>query len=160
MKKFFLFLFLIISYTTIFSQENISITPFVEEIRKHDGEQFLYHYKRTIALDTAVKNRLLVTFTFTTGDAPFAISYRQEAMSGKVEWFENQSGEYKKDKFVETITIKLSPEQQVTWQFFYTPKSIPKTGLIEIEKAALLLMDSMLNVSKDIFARKSFKGGN
>lgn len=116
------------------------------------------YYTRTIEKDTTNPNRLIITFSFTNGDAHCAVNYRQENLYGTIEWLENEAETHQKETIVESLMTRLQPHQTITWKFLYTVKTMPegKNRSVEVDKAALLIMDEDLKVSKEILEKEEF----
>lgn len=114
-----------------------------------------FHYVRTITEDSLEQGKLYVTFVFENGSAQQAITYRQEMMKNRIKWEENcQKLVQNENNKVEKITANLAPLEKVEWQFSIFIE--PKQAAIEIEKAALLIMNEQFEVEKIVFAPMTY----
>lgn len=105
-------------------------------------------YHRTITPVPANETQKEVTFTFANGTRPLAVSYRQESMLNRLQWLAVPAGDTLQDKLVDVITMKLKPDEKVTWKYLVTAGSEDAPVPVAVEPAALLLMDETLKVSK------------
>lgn len=117
---------------------------------------FACQYNRIIAINPENPDQLLVTFVFINGNTYTAISYRQERMKGEVEWVSGAE-QVRKEGFVDVVTAKLPPHHVVSWKFKYTCKKSPKSHVAEVDKAALMIMNDNMKISKKIFRSSKFK---
>ena len=111
---------------------------------------FPFYYSRTITEDSLEKRKIYVTFIFENGKKQRAVTYRQEIMKNRIKWDEScQMSVANENDKVEKITANLSPFEKVEWQYSLSAK--PKESIIQIEKAALLIMNEQFEVEKITF---------
>lgn len=152
MKRAALFLCFSIIISSGFAQHSLKdSTLYTGKIIYDPFNEFLYQYNRIVSSDTTDPHKVIVTFVFINGNATTAIQYRQETVKGIVEWTETENGRRKTERIVETITATLPPNYIISWQYSYTMKEKSKPPLIELDKAALLIMDDHIQVDKVIF---------
>lgn len=115
-----------------------------------------YSYIRTIERDSLNPLQLIITLTFSNGESFRAVTYRQENLYGTIEWIENEAEMYKKETIVESLTTRIHPMKTVTWRCNYIIKSMPegKDRCVDIDKAALMIMDEELKVEKREFQKE------
>lgn len=112
---------------------------------------FQWQYHRSVFKNALEKNSAIVTIVFINGANHTAISYRQEAASSFLHWIEKDGGETDKDGFVETITVKLEPNEAIVWRYTVKNKTIENDGSINVEKSAILIMNDKFQVKKEKF---------
>ena len=139
---------------SLFAQHNLTLSTYSEEadVMNQFGD-VAYQYNRIVSRNPDNPSQVIVTFVFINGNAQTAISYRQDAVKGKIEWEPTEAGTPQKQGFVEYVTVSLPPNHVVSWKYSYTLKSIPKTKnyTIPLDKAALLIMTDNMEVTKKVF---------
>ncbi|MEG1555811.1 MAG: hypothetical protein RR356_03710 [Bacteroidales bacterium] len=135
-----------------------SINCFAQSDRLVDSNgNFKYQYNRTLTKGTSDPSKMLVTFIFVNGNSPIAISYRQETFKSTLSWEETGNGNTANEKSIETITANLAPQEQIIWKFTYRNKIRNRDKTIDLEKAALMLMNESYEISKTIFKEEKMK---
>ncbi|MDR2979178.1 MAG: hypothetical protein LBV02_01850 [Bacteroidales bacterium] len=156
MKRFGFFLCILLVFNTGFAQHSLKDSTHAtgKTVQNPFGE-FAYQYNRIIAADHSDPQKVIITFVFINGNATTAIQYRQEAMTGTVEWLDTDRGRSKKEKFVEVITATVPPNHIVSWKYSFTPKTKTtvnaKIKTMKVDKAALLILDDNMKTIKEIF---------
>jgi len=153
-NKFRLFLlFLLLSYTVGYAQQNSRDTIFVQTDTAFNVLGIPnYYYTRIFEYDSEKPAEILITFVFTTQKNQ-AITYRQETLNGRLEWLEKE-GVYKKEGIVEAVTTYLPAHNTVTWKYRYIVNTKPADEIITFDKSALLMMDDNLKVEKIVWGQR------
>lgn len=158
MKKVGVILCFTIICSAAFSQHNLKdSTCSIGEIVYNQFDEFACQYNRIVSIDTENPNRMIITLVFINGNSTTAIQYRQEAMTGVVEWIDAENGRAKREKFVETITATIKPGHIISWKYSYTPNAKSKSKTANVDKAALLILDDNMKTRKVIFPAEIFK---
>ena len=120
---------------------------------------FAYQYNHIVAKSPDNPLQVIVTVVFINGNSQTAITYRQDAVKGDVEWISAENGVYAKRGFVESITASIPPNHVVSWKYSYTLKSKykEKYNIVYLDKAALMIMDDNFRIVKKTFKAESYK---
>lgn len=157
MKKLIIMLIWTGIIPSLFSQHNLSRTNFSEgETVTNQFGDFAYQYNRIIALDPENPNQLIVTFVFINGQSHNAITYRQEDLNGHIEWIDHENGELKKEGIVEAVTASVPPNHVMSWKLTYKPGTKNKNNTVDVDKAALMVMNDNFQVVKKVFEKNNF----
>ena len=148
------------SFYSLSAQHNLMLSTFSEEadVMNRFGD-LAYQYNRIVSRNPDNPSQVIVTFVFINGNAQTAISYRQDAVKGKVEWQPTEVGTPKKQGFVECVTVSLPPNHVISWKYSYTLRSVPKKKgySIPLDKAALLIMNDNMEVTKKMFKAGEYR---
>ena len=149
------FVFLLLNYTAGYTQQHSRDTIFVQTDTVFNVLRIpTYYYTRIFEYDSEKPAEILITFVFTT-QRDMAITYRQETLTGRLEWIEKE-GLYKKEGIVEAVTAYLPARNSVTWKYCYILKTKPSDNMITFDKSALLIMDDNFEVKKVIWEQRQF----
>ncbi len=149
MKKLIFYLLLWLSFQSyIYSQSS----GYIDSLGV-----FKWQYHRSVYKNTLEKNSAIVTLVFINGATHSAVSYRQELASSDIKWIEKDGGETYRDGYVETITVKLEPNEAVVWRYSLKNSSVEKGDSVYVEKSAILIMNEQFQVRKEKFMDQKVK---
>ena len=112
---------------------------------------FQWQYHRSLYKNAKDTNSAIATIVFINGANHTAISYRQEVANSSLKWIEQDGGESDREGYVESITVKLAPNEAIVWRYTIKNSTKQRSGSIIVEKSALLIMNDQFQVKKEKF---------